>query len=131
LLAVQFGGCNIERYVLPRLAVGLRLNSIQTEKHDAGAQGRALVSINKWMVATKEEKICGSDLDYVSIHGLACEAGLRGCDGRFEQGRLPDSVRTAELAYGLSMNLKNYRNREIINVIARFRPHASRRIVRA
>ncbi len=83
------------------------------------------------MVATKEEEICGSDFGCVGINGLTSEARLRGGNGGFEQRHLPDSVRTAELAYGLSMNLKNDSNREMIKMTAWLRAHARRRMVRA
>jgi hypothetical protein len=45
------------------LAVGLRLDSIEAEEDDAGAQGGTFVSVNIWMVATEEEKICGRDFE--------------------------------------------------------------------
>jgi hypothetical protein len=83
------------------------------------------------MIATNEEKICGSDFGYTGVNGLSSEARLRGGNGGFKQSHLPDSARTAELAYGLSMNLKHDSNREMINVTAGLRAHARRRIVRA
>jgi hypothetical protein len=87
------------------LAVGLRLNPIQAEEDDAGAQSRALISVNKRMVAAKEEKIGSRHLDQVGVNGLASEAGLGGRHRRLEQGHFPDSSGTAELAYGLRVYL--------------------------
>jgi hypothetical protein len=113
------------------LAIRVWLDPIQAEKDDAGAQGRTLVSVYKWMVATKEEKICGSHLHKIGVGGLTSNACLRGGNCGFQQGHVSYSVRTAELDYGFSMNLKNYGNREMINVADGFRAHARRRIVRA
>ena len=83
------------------------------------------------MVGAEEEKVCSCHFDDVGVNGLTSEARLRGGNGGFEQRHLSDSVRTAELAYGLSMNLKNDSNREMIKMTAWLRAHARRRMVRA
>ncbi len=83
LVAVQFAAGEVEHQFLPLLAVGRRLDSIQSQENNPSHHGGALVAIKKWMIAAKI--ICARDFHKVGVGRLAAKGGLRSKNSGGEQ----------------------------------------------
>ena len=93
--------------LLPFWSVGPGLNSVQSKKYDARAECRPLVAINEGVIPAKVIQIRCCEFGQIPIRRLASKTCLGGCDGRFQQSSISDTIRAAKSPNGLSVNFSH------------------------
>ena len=92
---------------LPFWSVGPGLNSVQPKKYDARAECCPLVAINERVISAKVIQIRCCDFGQIPIRRLASKTCLGGCDSRFQQSTIADTVRAAKSLNGLTVNFSH------------------------
>jgi hypothetical protein len=130
LLPVEAASGYRQDKLLPKSSIGPGLNTVQPEKNDAGTECRPLVAIDKGVIPAEVIQIRGGNLSRIPVRRFSSKACPGGRHGRFQQGTLSHTVRSAETRDCLGVNLSHDFHGQVEAVFGRG-IHASFFIVRA